>query len=225
MPTFVDSRDEYILKKYMDKRWVATPRIPDMAPDKAYRAQEIRVIDFVASGGLDSEKEKAQSDAKDRPFPEIKRSRLLRRGETLKEISSADDEPRAFSNVVVSPGDSLSESVEHVINRVIGDVETTAGNNKTASPVAEDTPDDLISFGNDSLNIRIAESLGYQVMSPMMGSKIEDGNSDNSISSSASDLLSPSDTESTYSYSSRPETQLKEMVVVRDMGTQTDMLL
>jgi hypothetical protein len=209
----------------MDKRWVATPRIPDMAPDKVYRAQEIRVIDFVASGGLDSENEKVQSDAKDRPFPEIKRSRLLKRGETLKEPSSVDDEPRASADVVVSPGDSLSESVEHLINKVIVDVETTAGKDKKASPVPEDSPDDLISFGNDSLNIRITESLGYQVMSPMMGSKIADRNSDNSISSSASDLLSPSDTDSTYSYSSRPELQLKEMVVVRDMGTQTDMLL
>jgi hypothetical protein len=195
-----------------------------MAPDKVYRAQEIRVVDFLTSGGLDSENEKVQSDAKDHPVLETEPLSSLKRGETLKELSSVDDKPHASAPIIISPRDSVSECVERVIDRVIVDVEAIVGKDNQASPVPEDIPDDLISFGNDGLDICISESLGYQVMSPM-GSKIPDGISDDSVSSSASDLLSPSDTESMCSSSSRSEMQVKEMVVVRDMGTQTDMYL
>jgi hypothetical protein len=45
-----DHRHDYILKKYVEKRWAASSTIPIQPPDKQYRSQESQVVEFVTSG-------------------------------------------------------------------------------------------------------------------------------------------------------------------------------
>ena len=46
--TLSNIRDEYIVKKYIEKRWAAFSTVPDIPPAKIYRPQEARVVDLVS---------------------------------------------------------------------------------------------------------------------------------------------------------------------------------
>jgi hypothetical protein len=43
-------RDQYIIKKYIGKHWVASPKVPNLPLGKSYYDQEMRVIECVSSG-------------------------------------------------------------------------------------------------------------------------------------------------------------------------------
>jgi hypothetical protein len=53
--------EEYVIKKYADKRWVAAAILPFTPIDKVYKTQETKVIDsIVGSGQLRSKRPKGQ---------------------------------------------------------------------------------------------------------------------------------------------------------------------
>jgi hypothetical protein len=82
---FSDGRDEYILKKYVEKRWVATMKIPEIPSAKVYRKQESKVIEFVSSGDLCQLRQGAKPFIKKYPL------KLLRRGEEILEMEKHED--------------------------------------------------------------------------------------------------------------------------------------
>ena len=83
---FAHLRDEYIVKKYIEKRWVATTKVPDIPSDKKYRKQETGVIDFVSSWKLNGNlKTKGYSSETPASF-HVPPMKLLKRGEIVEKI-------------------------------------------------------------------------------------------------------------------------------------------
>jgi hypothetical protein len=75
------------LKKYVEKRWVATMKTPEVPSRKVYRNQESKVIEFVSSGELYGLRQGVK------PLPLLKKGplKLLRRGEEIVEMEKQDD--------------------------------------------------------------------------------------------------------------------------------------
>jgi hypothetical protein len=94
-----DCRDEYIMKKYIEKRWVATSKLPDIPSIKNYRNQETRVIEFVSSGEL----LRVRQGITNPSFPKNRPLRIIRRGEEIVEMESPDLGKK-------SPEDTLPET-------------------------------------------------------------------------------------------------------------------
>jgi hypothetical protein len=74
-----DFREEYVVKKYLDKRWVATALVPDTPRNKIYCKPETWVIENVYSGKLFVPLDIGQASLPPRLTPRLTRLPLLMR--------------------------------------------------------------------------------------------------------------------------------------------------
>lgn len=87
------------MKKYIEKRWVATSNLPDVPSIKSYRNQETRVIEFVSSGEL----LRVRQGITNPSVPKNNPLRIIRRGEEIVEMETPDLGKK-------SPEDTLPET-------------------------------------------------------------------------------------------------------------------
>lgn len=69
------------MKKYVEKRWVASSETPSIPPGKAYRPQESRVIEFISSGLLDRIRQTTHTNVGNPPVSEQVPLQLLRKSQ------------------------------------------------------------------------------------------------------------------------------------------------
>ena len=84
-----DFREEYVVKKYLDKRWVATALVPDTPRNKIYCKPETWVIENVYSGKLFLPLEIGQAPLPPRLTPRLTRLPLLKRAPKHEPISDS----------------------------------------------------------------------------------------------------------------------------------------
>jgi hypothetical protein len=187
----------------------------------------------VASGGLESQNDEIRRSEHPR-FLQDKPLTLLKRGEVLEEATSADDSRHNVSSAdddahelvnIDSPSTSKRPSTP---DQIIGDdvsVDVDASDRLREVGGAHQTiTEGAISILDDSLDIYIPTSFGYQVMSPnVTHAEGTETTSDGSSSDCSSDLLSFSGDESLYSDSTETNIDSKTTIVVCDVGTQTEM--
>jgi len=89
-----DCREEYVVKKYLDKRWVAAALVPEAPRNKIYRKPETWVIENVYSGKLFLPLEISQASLPPRLSPRLDYLSLLKR--------AAKHEPNSKSVVMNS---------------------------------------------------------------------------------------------------------------------------
>lgn len=97
------------MKKYIEKRWVATLKIPEIPPMKSYRNQETLVIEFVSSGELFRLRQGHKSPS----FLESKALKIMRRGEEIAEMETREaskESPKDTLSVKDTAPDSSSTS-------------------------------------------------------------------------------------------------------------------
>jgi hypothetical protein len=74
-----DFREEYVVKKYLDKRWVATALVPDTPRNKTYCKPETWVIENIYSGKLFLPLDIGQASLPPRLSPRLSRLPLLKK--------------------------------------------------------------------------------------------------------------------------------------------------
>ena len=108
-------RDEYIVKKYIEKRWVATIKVPDIPSGKKYRKQETGVINFVSSWKLNGNlKTNGYSSETPTSF-HMPSMRLLKRGEIVGKI----DDGKALVTDATHHGTTFA-AIEGVVDKNSG---------------------------------------------------------------------------------------------------------
>jgi len=134
--------DEYIVKKYLEKRWVASTKLPDIPANKVYRRQESTVIDFVSSGKLDLHHVN--------PFNQVRSFQLLKNenneerihqsvGKTTLVAYPSQEERISQSEIIpeIHFADNTKHSDAHVPNKPdLADITTPAIHLDTYLPVS-----------------------------------------------------------------------------------------
>jgi hypothetical protein len=153
------------MKKYVDKRWVATSNVPIIPPGKRYRKQEKQVIDFVSSGELDLRLNKEGPAVIAAKNPQTLMLKLLKKGDQLE---------------IMPPGKLLEGSIDHVPEQIISEQIIKPFGNPTATSTSNVTCKDLLL---DEIDMRIPKAFNYTVMSPRIFPGTT-ANSDSSLTSS-----------------------------------------
>jgi hypothetical protein len=138
---------------------------------------------------------------------------------------SADDNAHELVNID-SPSTAKSTSTPDPIigDDVSVDVDAIDSRLREAGESHQTIAEGTISILDDSLDIFIPTSFGFQVMSPnVTHAEGTETTSDDSSSDCSSDLLSFSGDESLYSESTETIIDVKTTIVVCDVGTQTEM--
>jgi hypothetical protein len=187
-----DRRDEYIMKKYIEKRWVATSKTPEIPTFKSYRNQETRVIEFVSSGELF----RLRQGIKGPSCPQNGPLRIIRRGEEISETETPDLAKE-------SPEDTLPEAdTSHDSSSIT--------QSSTDSIFDNDIDDFSSSFKYQIMSPCIAHSSHH---SSPMATYSQVSSSDPPLNLDTM-LICPNECHS--------EPEEISTVMVRDIGTQTD---
>ena len=202
-------RDEYIVKKYIEKRWISTTKLPKIPHHKNYRKQEVGVIDFVSSWKLNGNLKSNRCSSEFLVSSRVSPMRLLKRGETIEKIDHGE-----FLVTDRSHHGGTFAAIEGIMDK-----NRTKGDSSLPGIAAEKY---CLHEYRDSLDIAIPglddftipESFRYNIMSPNVKhtNRLSSGTSSSSHSISATDTLSPN-------------TKIDEMdviILVRDAGIQTD---
>ena len=78
------------MKKYVEKRWVASAETPSIPLGKAYRPQESRVIEFISSGQLDRIRQTTHTNVGNRPVSERVPLQLLKKYQREPKLQKAN---------------------------------------------------------------------------------------------------------------------------------------
>lgn len=209
---FAHLRDEYIVKKYIEKRWVATTKVPDIPSDKKYRKQETGVIDFVSSWKLNGNlKTKGYSSETPTSF-DITPMRLLKRGELVEKI----DDGEVFVTDASHHGGTFATT------EVIEDKSKTNTDPKLSAIAAEilNVHHEVGNFlematpGLDNFDFKIPQTFRFNVMSP----NVKHANHASTETSSGSELSLAANTVP----SNTNIDGLDVIILVCDVGIQTE---
>jgi hypothetical protein len=205
-------RDEYIVKKYIEKRWVATIKVPDIPSGKKYLKQEARVINFVSSWKLTGNlKTKGYSSETPTSF-HMPHMRLLKRGEIVGKI----DDGKAHVRDASHHGETFA-AIESVVDK------PRANNDSNLSAIAAGTLNvrhetesflEIATPGLDDFDFKIPQSFMFNIMSP----NVIHANHPSSETSSICQL--PSATKASPSKTNIDG--LDVIILVCDVGTQTE---
>ena len=150
---FSDSSDEYIVKKYVDKRWVATSKVPVVPPGKTFRKQETRVIEWVSSGELGAHLNTCAALFNLAQTTQTRPLKLLRRGEDVETIDDA------------SLYDSRLASIERIPEQIVSNHSVNATRPGFSGENSVNCKD-VASLLLDDIDMKVPKSFRYTFMSP-----------------------------------------------------------
>lgn len=151
-------RDEYITKKYVEKRWVATYKVPDIPAGKMYRKQETWVIDFVSAEKLERSLKGKNYPSEPFTFSQAKPLKMLKRGENIENDLSRQNawasgkRPHSYT---VSPPESTIEKSD-----TEGTDDTLTSDQKVRTSL------ETTSFPMIDIDFKIPDTFKFDVMSP-----------------------------------------------------------
>jgi hypothetical protein len=202
---FSDLRAEYIIKKYVERRWVASSTVPVLPLDKHYRRQEIQVIDLMSSGYLTSKQPPtvASYPIKTKSFKLLKREVKPRGIEVVKDA--------IFERLLDAATNSPSQDL------FIQSIELSTNGTSHGVP-------DLYDAIEDDFGFTIPDSFQYQPMSPI--TDVTEASVDlqslwnDSGSQDSHPLVASQDSLLPYNFVDDVKSDL--IIMVKDVGIQTD---